>query len=677
MRYTFLYRATCWRWLAAAGWLAAAVLARPLPGQASGRAWRQTATPALSDTLRLRELLRQCERAAPGTDIRPYARQGLRQSQGLALRPWRVKFLLALTQAEARRENLVGATGLARQALAEAARPPALALGAARAEGLLGSLGTMSARYAAARQSLRAGLAWAGQAPPSLEQQRVQASLQSALSSAFSGPLLERNAPVAATDSLLRGGKQAARRTLRLAQALGAAGDQESYRGNLANSLDNLADLALLEHQYDTARYYKRRAVALYDALGAPEVAAARRQHLANLEWEAGRYPAAAAAARVAIVATHRLQMPLVEADSYEILANALDSLHRPRAALRAWHRFQALRDSVLSADNAQALDRLQLAADTERKEARIRELTQQRRAQQAEVAYQRQRAGLLLGGLLALALALAGGGVLYVRLRRSRAALAALGATKDRLYALVAHDLRGPVHALGGLGNLIGHYLRHQNQRQLAELPTLVSQAVAGINQLLDNLLHWAASQSGELHFRPAPQPLAAVLGEVAELWRTTAQADQIRLVLPTDVPAAATVWADAQMLHTVLRNLVGNALKFTPGGGTVALEAQPGPGAGYTLRVRDTGPGLSPAEAAALLALAAASPRRPGARGERGTGLGLPLCQLFMQRHGGTLALHSRPGGGTTAELWFPGGPAGAGAVLAPPAGAGAGRS
>lgn len=645
-----------------AGSLAAGpLLAGPTPGPGAPPAnpaldsLRRLLAKAPADTHRLTLLSQLYHASGPDIDVMPYAREGLQLAQRFKSRKHMMAALSVLSLTSSRHQDYLAATRYAQQLLRMASQAPVEHLYAASASTTLGNIAGAETNYPEARRYFWQGIRWAEAAPASLRRLRTLAYGYSNLTGGYVFQLQRMpNRP----DSLLRRVRYCIRQNQRLAYELRKAGDERAYRGHIANSWDALADLADLTHRLDSALYYKRKALAGFEALGEAHLVMTRQQHLANLELSAGHAAAAAALARQARQAAHTHSSPVDEADASETLANALDQLGRGHEAFGILQRSHALRDTALGADKRTALAQLQVSFETELKEARIRELTERTKLQRLEAHHQRQQAAALVGGVLLMALALAGGGVLYWRLRRSRAQLAALGATKDRLYALVAHDLRGPVQALDGLGNMISYYLRRADMAALTQLPPLVSQAVRSVNQLLDNLLHWAASQTGELSFQPVVQPVAQALDECANLWNTTALANQVELrVLPSS-PDDQLLWADPQMVRTVLRNLVGNALKFTPSGGTVTLEATPAPQGGHTLRVTDTGPGLSPADVATLLGPDAGPTRlrRAGARGEQGTGLGLRLCQLFMRRHGGTLELDGRPGQGTTAQVWFP---------------------
>ena len=348
--------------------------------------------------------------------------------------------------------------------------------------------------------------------------------------------------------------------------------------------------------------------------------------------------------------------------DAYSILAAEAAEYNHYREAYEWNKRYVDLNDTLNNRQIMQTLAAAQVSYETQERARRLRQLT----AQQVEQGWHNR----LLGGAVGiLALGLLVAVYLYRNLRRSRAALAAnnhalekaseelrtVAVFKDKLYAIVAHDLRGPVTAFAGVTSLIDSYIAQNDQVGLARLPALVRQASDSLNHLLDNVLNWAVSQTGELDCRPMPLQVTELFAECQALYQTTAAAScqHITMAAPPDL----RLLADRNMTRTILRNLVGNALKFMPAGGHVHLEAAPDSDDTrmVLLSCTDTGPGMSAATVAALMS-GPALPEPPFATQATGLGLGLVLCRAFVNRHGGTLVIQSRPGAGTNVTVSLP---------------------
>jgi signal transduction histidine kinase len=465
----------------------------------------------------------------------------------------------------------------------------------------------------------------------------------------------------------------------------GNVGTLLMYRGQLARALhfDSLA-LGLARRKGDRsseshylaniatyhlhAQHLPETRKLLLQALGISRRAHAVRNQASQLELLALYYIQTDQPARTDSVTREALHLARQSGflervlDAYSILAAEAED-RKDFVEAYAWNkRYVALNDSLNSRQMMQTLAATQAGFDNEERVRHLRELTQEH---QIEVLRNR----VLWGAVALLTIGLLVTGYLYQNLRRSRAALAASHAAleaastelrgvavfKDKLYAIVAHDLRGPVTAFAGVTGLIDSYIKQNNQAELARLPGIVRQAADSLNRLLDNVLNWAVSQTGELACRPEILPVADLFAECKALYQTTAEAGQHQLTAAA--PAGLCLRADHNMTRTILRNLVGNALKFMPPGGHVHLEAIPDPADPQMVLISctDTGPGMSTNTVTALMS-GPALPEPAPAFYTTSLGLGLALCRAFVHRHGGTLVIQSRPGAGTNVTVSLP---------------------
>ena len=348
--------------------------------------------------------------------------------------------------------------------------------------------------------------------------------------------------------------------------------------------------------------------------------------------------------------------------DAYSILSAEAAEKADYRQAYEWNKRYVELNDSLNNRQTMQTLATAQVNYETQERARRLRLLTEEHDEQVWHSRVLGGAVGVLAVGLLVTV-------YLYRNLRRNRSALAAnnqalekasaelrsVSMFKDKLYAIVAHDLRGPVTAFAGVTSLIDSYIAQNDQAGLARLPALVRQAADSLNHLLDNVLNWAVSQTGELECRPQPLLVSELFAECQALYQTTAAASWQHITMAA--PAGLRLLADRNMARTILRNLVGNALKFMPASGHVHLEAAPDPDDPQMvlLSCTDTGPGMSAATVTALMSGPALPEPTPTPRAT-GLGLGLALCRAFVHRHGGTLVIQSRPGAGTNVTVSLP---------------------
>lgn len=221
---------------------------------------------------------------------------------------------------------------------------------------------------------------------------------------------------------------------------------------------------------------------------------------------------------------------------------------------------------------------------------------------------------------------------------------------TKDKLFSIISHDLRGPVNQLHEIFKLMdkGHISEDEFQKEL--VPKL-REGVSYVAALTDNLLHWAKDQLEGMQIKPTSFSLTGVVRENIDL--LTAQALKKKVNLASTVDVACDVHADKDMIRLVLRNLVSNAIKFTPEGGNVTVTADTNDQYVF-VSVHDTGIGLSAEETTRILSKDYFT--RYGTAGEKGSGLGLMLCREFIEKNKGVLMVESIPGKGSRFSFTVP---------------------
>ncbi len=223
----------------------------------------------------------------------------------------------------------------------------------------------------------------------------------------------------------------------------------------------------------------------------------------------------------------------------------------------------------------------------------------------------------------------------------------------RQRLMADVAHELRTPLAILEG-------YLEawREGVDVAGADPLAVAQQQARIvAQLVDELQDMALADAHQLHLRRSEVDLARLAVDVSTEWQRSA--DQRHIHLTVDAVPAPAVWGDARRLRQVLANLVGNAVKYTPDGGRVAIRVEPD-AQGVRLTVADNGPGIAPEHQAHVFdRLYRVDSSR--SRGTGGFGLGLAIAKQLVELHGGRIGVESTPGGGATFFVVLPEGPGG----------------
>jgi signal transduction histidine kinase len=230
---------------------------------------------------------------------------------------------------------------------------------------------------------------------------------------------------------------------------------------------------------------------------------------------------------------------------------------------------------------------------------------------------------------------------------RRARAQAEAAVRLHDEVLAIVAHDLRNPLNRI----SLSASFLRESLGPNADPRPwELMQRGVKDMDRLIQDLLDVSRMEAGALQLDRSQLPLAPLLAEVEDQFRELARSRGVGLACHAD-SAVPNVLADRRRLVQAVSNLIDNALRLTPRGGTVTVEALPAPGY-VEFVVRDTGPGI-PAEHLPHLF----DRFWQGARARRGgAGLGLAIVKGIVEAHGGRIFAESRPGEGAVFRFWIP---------------------
>ena len=225
------------------------------------------------------------------------------------------------------------------------------------------------------------------------------------------------------------------------------------------------------------------------------------------------------------------------------------------------------------------------------------------------------------------------------------------LNQVKDKLFSIISHDLRGPLNSLRSVLTLVT-----QGGISMEEMKMLASSLNERVNQtfhLLENLLNWAKTQMSGKHINPQSVNMHEVAQSTTELLRQIAEDKGIKLNNRVN-SQEATVIADKDMMHLVIRNLVANAIKFTDKDGTISIYAKPIEGF-LKLTVSDTGEGINEEDQAKLFDIRNNFTVQ-GTAQETGTGLGLGLCKDCVDKNGGKIWVESEVGKGSQFHFTVP---------------------
>jgi signal transduction histidine kinase len=233
-------------------------------------------------------------------------------------------------------------------------------------------------------------------------------------------------------------------------------------------------------------------------------------------------------------------------------------------------------------------------------------------------------------------------------------AQLSLLNAEKNKFFSIIAHDLRGPITGLAGLAEILKEELDQMSKEDVQSTIHILHDSANQVVDLLYNLLEWSRVQMNSLTFEPVNLVLRETMTDVVRIFTNMIAGKE--QMISWNVDPGLEVFADTNMLKTILRNLISNAIKFTPRKGLITVSAKILLDTQVRIAVSDSGIGMSPDLVERLFQLDQRV-SRPGTDGESSNGLGLLLCSDLVKRQGGEIRVESKEGEGSTFLFTLPG--------------------
>lgn len=237
--------------------------------------------------------------------------------------------------------------------------------------------------------------------------------------------------------------------------------------------------------------------------------------------------------------------------------------------------------------------------------------------------------------------------------LRLSEESLRKINEEKDKFFSIIAHDLRAPFNGFLGLTEIMAEGMSRMRLDEIQKIANVMRSSATNLFRLLGNLLEWARMQMGSIPFIPINSVLKPKILESLMIIQDMANKKEI--TIDFDIPEDLMVFTDVNMFGVIIRNLVTNAVKFTPKGGNVTISAKPLSDNFIEILVKDTGIGMNKSMIDNLFRLDTVTSRK-GTDGESSTGLGLLICKDFIEKNGGILKIESEEGIGSTIRFTLP---------------------
>ena len=242
---------------------------------------------------------------------------------------------------------------------------------------------------------------------------------------------------------------------------------------------------------------------------------------------------------------------------------------------------------------------------------------------------------------------------IVETRLRESESKLRELNSNKDKFFSIIAHDLKSPFNAILGFSKILQEDYNSSSEEEQVHYIRRIVDGLSSVYKLLENLLDWSRIQLGGIEFHPEPHDIGLIAFEILKDTKLSFARKKIKTIV--EIPDNTTVFADENMIKTILRNLISNAMKFSQVGNTIRIyilhssETENVPPEFIGVAIEDQGIGISKTDLDSLFRIDTGF-RRKGTSKETGTGLGLVLCKEFTDTYGGKIWAQSEENKGST---------------------------
>jgi len=329
----------------------------------------------------------------------------------------------------------------------------------------------------------------------------------------------------------------------------------------------------------------------------------------------------------------------------------AYEGMKDYQKALTIKERYWITIDSLNTADVKARISELQTTHDLAEKTQDLELSNAKNEAQAAQLAEEKLRTRNAVIVLIALVLIVGVVVFSYFRLQKAKRALANSNAIKDRFFAIIAHDLRGGFSGFSGIGPLIHELVQKGETESVKKICDELENESSRLDQMLDSLLQWAFSQLDRINIQKENVDLGQLLDERRNELLSRIESKKINLEIDLNCKSAQT---DKNATSFILRNLIGNAIKFSPAGGLIQVKSRKMKES-IAIDVIDQGMGMDE-QTVSKLFKPEQKVSHTGTKGEKGNGLGLILSHEFAKRIEGKIQVDSKLNDGSTFTLILP---------------------
>ncbi|MBW4359958.1 tetratricopeptide repeat-containing sensor histidine kinase [Flavobacterium taihuense] len=338
--------------------------------------------------------------------------------------------------------------------------------------------------------------------------------------------------------------------------------------------------------------------------------------------------------------------------DTYSYLSKIYKAYEKTEQALAFFEKSSNLNDSIFSNENKIQIEFLKSQREIELRNKKIEIQNLKIKSDSAKVYLLYTIIStviILLSLFLWLYLSKR---KINLKLKKKNKIISNINKQKDKFFSIIAHDLRGPFNGFLGLTELLAEDIDDMDKEEIQFAAINMRNSAKNLNLLLENLLEWSRMEQGLIPFSPQKINLTEAVKQCTATLQDAANKKNI--LIETNIDKNISVFADYHILQSVIRNILSNALKFTPKNGTVKIQARENQ-KNTVISIIDSGVGMDTKMVKNIFQLDAKN-NRIGTDGEPSTGLGLILCKEFVVKHGGKIWLESEVNKGSIFYFNFP---------------------
>lgn len=428
------------------------------------------------------------------------------------------------------------------------------------------------------------------------------------------------------------------------------------HTGGQAVCYKYIGDIYTYLEDYSKALKNYNKSLVVIDKESDIDLYASIKAMISKVYYKTKKYDKAKLYALKSLQIAEEVGAKIIIKDNTEILADINLRTRNYKEAAKYLNYIIEYNDTLFNQELSEKIFNLEYKSEKQRKQAEIDMLAKDKKIRELELSRAKSSNITLI-----VILVLITGMFIYVLislknrreknhlLEKQKADLDKINKTKDRMFLIISHDLRGPIGNLKSLIEILLEDAEIVKNKSLLDTFNIFMKSVQAVSDLLENLLLWAKSQRGEVSFEPENITLNTVINRNLQLFKSIADIKGISLGV--NLNKSYEVYADKNMLMTVVRNIVSNALKYTQKGGEIQININEDKQF-YTVAIVDNGIGFDK-ETANKIFDSKNFYTTTGTNNEVGSGLGLLLCKDFAEQNGGKIWAESIPGEG--AQFYF----------------------